>query len=427
MRCHRRGPEMTSPRQLPALRSIAALAITGLAVSALAAFLVLTVATIRAIPVQAQETISLTGQVVNGTAGGEAPDGLTVLLLVLDGAGSLISTGEASTDQRGAFGIKDVPVAPGGSYLLDVEYEGTAYQKIIAVEQLQDDLQLTVYETAADISVIRLQRQVMVIIGIDSNAREITATDFVRFSNPTDRTIVSDLSAGAPMGFLRFTLPPGTTDLRVNSDLPSREIITIGTGFAVTSPITPGDHSIEFSYRFPYKGELVSYRQNLLQGAEVYQVMAPERLTQLQVRPLEPIDAVDIQGTQYKVWQGTNLAPREGFLLELANLPSPPLAARIKSYTGSTGFWTAAIPYLMGVSLACLLVFGILTRRILSSDPTPTENDLDPASRAELVSQLALLDQRFEAGNTPREEYQAQRQHLKDQILGPSDASQQGD
>ena len=412
---------------MPPLRSIAVFVVTGLAASALAAFLVLMSATIRATPVQAQESISLTGQVVNGTAGGEAPDGLTVLLLVLDGAGSLVSTGEASTDERGAFEIKDVPVAPGSSYLLDVEYEGTAYQKIITEEQLQDDLQLTVYETAADISVIRLQRQVMVIIGIDSNASEIMATEFVRLTNPTDRTIVSDLSAGAPMGFLRFTLPPGTTDLRVNSDLPSREIISIGTGFAVTSPITPGDHSIEFSYRFPYRGELVSYRQNLLQGAEVYQVMAPERLTQLQVRPLDPIDAVDIQGTQYNVWQGTNLAPREGFLLELANLPSPPLAARIKSYTGSTAFWTTAIPSLMGISLVCLLVFGILNRRILSSSPSPTENNLDPVSRAELVRQLALLDLRFEAGDTPRDEYQVLRQHLKDQILDPSDASQQAD
>ncbi len=413
---------MTSPRPLPALRSIAVLAVTGLAVSTLAALLVLTVATIRATPVQAQETISLTGQVVNGTAGKGAPDGLTVLLLVLDAAGSLVSTGEASTDQRGAFEIIDVPVATGGSYLLDVEYEGTAYQKIIAEEQLQDDLQLTVYETAADISVIRLQRQVMVIIGIDSNASEIMATEFIRFSNPTDRTIVSDLSAGAPMGFLRFTLPPGTTDLRVNSDLPSREIISIGTGFAVTSPITPGDHSIEFSYHFPYQGEVLAYRQNLLQGAEVYQVMAPERLTQLQVRPLDPIDAVDIEGTQYKVWQATNLAPREGFLLELANLPSPSLAAQIKSYTGSTGFWTTAIPSLVGVSLVCLLVFGILNRRIVSSNPVPTANDLDAESRAELVRQLAMLDLRFETGNTPREEYQAQRQHLKDQILGPNDA-----
>ena len=56
------------------------------------------------------------------------------------------------------------------------------------------------------------------------------------------------------MSFLRFSLPPGTHDLDVQSNLPSREIISVGSGFAVTSPVTPGGHSVEFSYIFPYEG-----------------------------------------------------------------------------------------------------------------------------------------------------------------------------
>lgn len=380
-------------------------------------------------PGHAQESLPLTGRVVNGTEGGETPSDLRVLLLVIDGSGSLVASAEATTGSQGGFKIMDVPAVTGARYLLDVEYQGTPYQDIITEEQLRDDIKLTVYETTSNVSVIRMKRQVMVITGIDPRQMEITAIEFVRVSNPGDRTVVPDLSAGQPMGFLRFTLPPQATDLNVNSDLPSREIIAIGTGFAVTSPITPGDHSIEFTYRFPYEGSMLSYRQNLLQGAEIYQIMAPQDLNQLQVRPLVSVDTVNIQGTTYKVWELTDLAPREGILLELANLPLPSLFDRMKSSVGSTGFWMAGIPALMGVVLAVLVLFGILAKPTQTAAPAqliPAQTSRDPALRAELVRELALLDLNHETGETPQEEYQAHRLRLKAQILDLPDDMEQG-
>lgn len=367
--------------------------------------------------------MSLNGRVVNGTHGGGTTEGLTVLLLVNDGAGGLVSTGQATTGVRGDFEITDVPVVPGASYLLDVDFQGTAYQKAFTEEQRQEELQLTVYETTGDLSAIRLKRHVMVITGIEAQKREITAIEFVRVANTGDRTVSPDLSGGPPMGFLRFSLPPGTRDLRVNSDLPSREIISVGSGFAVTSPISPGDHSIEFSYRFPYQSSKLSYRQNLLQGAESYQVMTPEYLSQLQVSPLAYLESVDIQGTGYNVWQASDLEPGDGFLLELANLPSPSLVAQLRSASGSTAFWIMGIPALMAAALAGLMLFGILTKppQAAPADSRPLPTTLDPVARAGIIQELARLDQRYEAGEIPEEEYLSQRQRLKDQILGTPD------
>lgn len=408
--------------RLPGIRSANGRLVTDLAVLlVLAAFLTLVVPPPT---VLTQESVSLTGQVANGTAGGAATDGLTVLLLVLDGGGGLISTGQTTTGTKGEFEIMDVPVVAGGSYLLDVEYKGAPYQVILSEEQLLEQVRLTVYETSTQVSVIRLKRQVMVITGVDPQAREITAMEFVRVFNPGDRTVVPDLSGGTPMGFLRFSLPPESTDLSVNSDLPSREIISVGTGFAVTSPISPGDHSIEFSYRFPFRDGLFSYRQNLLQGAEIFQVMAPQEFTQLQVSPLTPVETVDIQGTQYRVWEASNLAPGEGFVLELANLPRPSLVARVRASISNTGFWTTSIPTLMGAVLASLLLFAILTKPPSTAPPVhPSPVQIPPESglRADLVRELAILDQLFESGEMPEEEYQTQRQRLKSQILGSPD------
>ncbi len=381
------GPDMTTSSPMPAIKPSNLLALI------LLPALILALGLAPPTPSYAQEAVSLTGRVVNGTDGGAATSGLRVLLLVIDHIGGLVFTGEATTEDKGEFEIVDVPVVTGGRYILDVEYEGTPYQDVITEEQLQGSLLLTVYDTTTDVSVIRLSRQVMVITGIDAQKMEITAIEFVRLTNPGDRTVVPDLTAGTPMGFLRFTLPPQTTGLNVNSDLPSREIIAIGTGFAVTSPITPGDHSIEFTYRFPYEGSLLSYRQNLLQGAEIYQVMAPQDLIQLQVRPLVPVEPVNIQGTPYKVWQAIDLAPREGFLLELAKLPRPSLVERMKSSIGSTGFWMTGIPALMGVVLASLLLFGILTRpfQTAAANQSPGSEPAEPGVTGRIGSGISSL------------------------------------
>ena len=62
-------------------------------------------------PGHAQESLPLTGRVVNGTEGGETPSDLRVLLLVIDGSGSLVASAEATTGSQGGFKIMDVPAA----------------------------------------------------------------------------------------------------------------------------------------------------------------------------------------------------------------------------------------------------------------------------------------------------------------------------
>ncbi len=138
---------------------------------------------------------------------------------------------------------------------------------------------------------------------------------------------------------------------------------------------------------------------------------------------------MDIQGTRYRVWEAADLAPGEGFMLELANLPGPPLVARVKTSVGNPAFWMAGIPALMGAVLFSLLIFGILTRPPQTATPArsrPVQNAPDPGLRAELVRELAILDLRYEAGEAPEEEYQAQRQRLKAQVLGPTDDPERG-
>ena len=209
------------------------------------------------------------GVVVNGTAGGAVPSGLGVFLLVSDQSGSLVYSNRAETDSGGGFSFPQAPLAPGGRYLVNVLYAGVDYSRVLTSDQAAEGFTLMVYETTQDISVIQVTRQVLVLADVDAKNRRISALELVRFSNASDHTLNPDLTAAVPMSFLRFSLPPQTTGLNVNSDLPAGDVISIGTGFAVTSPVPPGDHNIEYSFNFPYRGDGVAYRQNLLQGAAV--------------------------------------------------------------------------------------------------------------------------------------------------------------
>ena len=231
----------------------------------------------------AQEATEVRGQVVNGTAGAEIPDDLSVLMLITDIEGNLSGTGQVTPDAEGRFVFEDVQVKDGNIYTISVDHLGVFYGEPLSTDSLSEDLLLTVYETTRDASIIEVERQVMVIATVDKSDQLVSAIEFVRLVNPSDRTLLPDLTNLEQISFLRFALPPEPAELNVQSDLPGGDIVSMGTGFALTSPVVPGHHSIDFSYVFPFEQENLSYRQSLVQGADIFQVLVPETFPDMAV------------------------------------------------------------------------------------------------------------------------------------------------
>ena len=230
--------------------------------------------------------------------------------------GTVPDTGEA-----GSFEFRSVKLREGGSYAVVMEYGGIRYSSLLSREDLDNPIELPVYETTADISVIQINSQAIIIADINEKEREISALQVLSISNTGDRTLLPDLSnitSPTQINFLRFSLPPQATQLDVQSDLLGGDIIPIGTGFAVTSPIKPGDHSINLTFRFPYEGNSVSYRDSMLQGSAAYRILIPKELPQLQVTPLKRLPDIDIGDSAYRVWEGKSFAPGAALEVELS-------------------------------------------------------------------------------------------------------------
>ena len=315
---------------------------------------------------QSPETQPVSGVLVNGTAGGAVPAGATVLLHLFAPGAASVATIETVAGAGGAFRFDGVPTpSDGGSAALVAAYGGTRYRRVIAPSELSERLTLTVYESTQDVGVVSTTEQSIIVAGIDPATRRIAAVQLFTLENRSDTTLVPDLSAPPMIGqfsFLRFSLPAAAADLDVSTNLVGGEVIPVGTGFAVTAPVPPGRHQVSFTFTVPYEGDSIAWRDNTLQGAESLGLLIPEQFGAIAVHGLPPDDAIRAGEVSYRVWRTENLAPGAGVNLMLSGLPEPSWVTRLGNPLSEARFWYGAVPALVAVALAGLLLWGIWRR-----------------------------------------------------------------
>ena len=385
-------------------------------------------------------TVEVRGRVVNGTEGFGVPDDLAALMLITGADGALAGTGQAAVDADGGFVFADTRVVVGGSYTLSVDYGGVFYGLTLAAADLVDggdEVVIAVYEATEDAGIMVVDRQVMVITGLDAPERMAAVTEFVRFRNPTDRTLKPNLETAGPgsFSFMRFALPPGAVDVAVQSDLRGGEVISVGSGFALTAAVPPGEHRVDFAYRFPYGDGAVAYRNSLPQGAGIFQILVPERWDRVEVSGLSARPPVGIQEAVYRAWEGRDIPAGQGVGLRLEGLPQPGILARIGGTLSGGGFWLTAIPAAMGAALLGLLLVGLARRgRPAAAYSGGGDGAIPPDSGGEsglerrgAVAAIAALDDSYARGELDESDYRARRGELAVRALGSGAGDVAGD
>lgn len=319
------------------------------------------------------DTMSVSGTLVNGTAGGPSPAGTTMLLHVFGSDTASVDTHEALTNSEGMFQFDDVSVpSEGGSVALVADYGGARYRKVVPPAELTNPLSLIVYDATQDAKVVATTEQSIIVAGVDASTRRIAAVQLFSLENRSDTTLVPDLSAMPVLGqfsFLRFSLPPDASDLDVATDLVGGEVIPVGTGFAITAPVPPGEHQVSFTFTVPYEGDTLAWRDNTLQGADAFRLLIPAEFGGIGVGGLPSGETIAVSDVSYRVWQANNIAPGGGVNLALTGLPEPNRFLLIGNSLTGLRFWYAAIPALLVVLLAGLLVWGVWHRSGASTPP----------------------------------------------------------
>ena len=371
--------------------------------------------------VYAQSPTVITGIVVNGTNDYVVDAGLPLVLYSFNNMGQDVTTYESLTDEVGRFVFDDVSLENGVGYALGVDYGGMSYSVLLAEEDLFEPISITIYEPTQDLSVISVSTHTLIIADINEKDQMIEAVEFVSLSNTSDFSLIPDLNTVSQglFSFMRFSLPEGAADLDLQSDLVGGQIIPMGTGFALTSPIAPGSHSVTYTYRFPYRGDTATFKQNLMQGAELYQVLIPKHENSPKVIGLMEESQINIEGIDYTVWEARSRSPKQGLSVEVVDLPEMGIVSSLWNRLLQPKFWYWAMPICVGIVLLFVLFYSIyigIRSKIIGKSIGSGD------TRDQIIEKIALLDENAMTGQSSKREYDRERLILKNRLLQMMDS-----
>ena len=293
-----------------------------------------------------EDTITISGQVVNGTEGGEPPAELTVFVLVIDESEeAIIERAETVTENDGAFALDVAKVSEPRFYRVVVD-DGvyTPYVDVLP-NDADDEITLTVYDSTTSLEEISVTTYSMVIPVIDGSASVLGVLAAVNLVNAGDTVYIADLTDPALTGFklLRFNLPEGYQELTVESDLPSGNVMEISTGFAISNPVPPGEYNMVISYTASFDGGEFSYPFRLPFGAESVSILIPEESGVVSGQGLQQVETVTIGDESYVKYEGSNYERSSELGIVITGLPKPDFQSQVLEFFESVQFRIALI------------------------------------------------------------------------------------
>ncbi len=368
------------------------------------------------------------GEVINGTEGSQAPMGLEVLLHRFGDEGQ-IQVLSTTTREGGAFTFTDVEVVEDSTYAVAVSYQDVLYSASVPSPIGSQPVELKVYEVIQDIDVLTVDAHA-VLINEGPDEESVFALEAVGVINDGDRTFVPDLEQPVNFNFMRFSLPEGATELDVGSDLPGGEIINIGTGFALTAPVTPGIHQVTYTYEMPYADGSATIEKTFHMGADRFSVLLPEGLGFFAYASLDDgtmVETVDIGGITYTSWELNDVVPGGRVSLRVSGLPAISWWSRAGETLTEGGLLKIWIPITLVVVLLSLLSIGLIASYKRAGMPASGEIghgtvqgymvEVEALDEDRLVQRIADLDDLYAQGNLGENEYRETRQAAKERLL----------
>jgi hypothetical protein len=369
---------------------------------------------------RAQEQGTISGTVVNGTAGGGTTAGLPVTLtIIVPNATGEPAKRQTTTDEAGTFVFEQVPLSADTSYQLSAVYAGVEYAgdpgSLSSAEGLADQT-LDIYETTSDPAVIRAS-MAHVVIQVDEESDSLLVSELLVINNTSDRAYIgqpagqADPAAGDPQKAsrretLRFAVPPGASDVAIVDGLLIEDLVTADFGFSDTSPWVPGTRQVAFSYSLPYQGSDYVFRTALDIPADTVNILMPKGKAKLESGSPFTQDETDLQGEPYFRARADNLEAGATIQAILTDLPSG---------GGGSGVQTAMFVALIAAALGVVAVvaYNLYRRSRLAAVGV---EDAGEREKAGLLLAVAELDRQHDAGEIAEAEYNRRRDEAKSRL-----------
>ena len=392
---------------------------------ALAASLVLALATAGG-AVHAQSQLrTVEGVVSNATPGGDSVSEQTVTLHRVTSTGFEDLT--TTTDGAGAFSFADFEYDPAVSYGVSVRFHDAIYGTDLDLTGgSPEPVTITVYDGTSDDAIVSTISASLLLADADPSDQTLAALEIVRLANRSDRAYVPGEGV---MELLRFGLPSGATDLALDTALIGADYVQVDRGFALLASVPPGEHEVMFSYRFPYEASRFTLEKSYRYGADKVRILAPEEVVSISSASLGQPSPVTIGERQYQVVESEGLTRGASVSIDLDGLPMASAGQRIGSRLPDLKFEYAA-PAALVALMAGLLIYGAVWRtdrasRAGASDAEREVVQTDDDERAVIRLMIEDLNASYEAGSLTGPDYRQRLRVLNARLtaLAQSDTS----
>ncbi|MEZ4766927.1 MAG: c-type cytochrome [Caldilineales bacterium] len=377
----------------------------------------------------------LSGRVVNNTAGGSITEGAPVRLFPFESFEERRPL-ETTVGPDGTFTFDGLPAGSDYANIRTTDYSGLPFGSnviTIPTDTLKVDVTVPVWDTSSTPGDIRVELAQMF---VESHQGNLLIGELYRVAQDGDRVYTgSEAAAPGRNAVLKFSVPPEATALVLDGGEIGDRFVRTNDAVIDTQPLYPGRTQILMRYLLPYSGTSADFERDLTYPVDNLSVLVAEG-------PSVDTDLTeaDQQTVQDQLWNnfvGTNLAAGQKISLRLKGLDRAEAAAN--AAPAGPALTTAVVAYHPPIVAAVALVMGVLAvvvfaaylwRRqpapvaaaVLASEPRSAGITAADA-RQNLLQSIAMLDDRYAAGELDDASYTALRTAEKRRLVqmsGPS-------
>jgi len=344
------------------------------------------------------------GQIINETEGGSsvADQDITLKTYLNDAEMDVTTT---KTDNEGHFVFDGLSTESGYSYEVVLVFQQAEYYSewlSLNEGETTKSVEVTVYDSTTSDEAIKVEMaHTIIYVGQDS----LKVIEYFLFVNEADRTYIGteEAATGEERETLRFPLPKEAIEPQITLGLMECCIMGSEEGFIDSMPVLPGGKEVAYSYKVNYNSSRYTFARKVDYPTSRYDLLFQGESIEVTGNQLAEEEPMDIEGTWFKHFAGSDFARGDVLEIQLSGLPQTSNQGAI--------LWVVLTLVVLGTGFG--FVYLIRRRRL---QPVSSEDGLEQ-QRQRLLVELAHLDDDFEAGKIPEKSYRRLRSARKAQLV----------
>lgn len=344
-------------------------------------------------------TGSVSGTILQGTAGASIPESATVTLTIVEMTGAQGSL-EIELNADGTYLFDNIPLISDAGYFVSMDYgNGTFNSEFASLTETSPDinLNLMIYETTDDDSVIQLEVVLSQFDVLDENTLQIW--QLISVVNTSDKVYVYIDDRGESVS-VEVPAPEG---VRLSPEIDLSRFSFNDNAVFDTHPVVPNtEHSFQLLYTVPFNGSTTFSQTFPYAFVGPYEAYVDSSQLRLNADGWQALDTPqDIDNVTYRgIVKINGFAPDE--IIEFTiNRSGTMIDRKMVGY---------------GVIVLGLVFILIAAWVYLRVSSVPESVPVEEETMQSLMKQIAELDDQFEQGAIEKQDYDAQRKILKDKV-----------